>query len=375
MEDIQKQVSRTKPEPSSPLITKEEEERENKPKNGQIFEGNWLEIEVKKLNQHYESGFIGDNRTLLAFKDLNNYAIGTSDGGFAVVEDSLEIHSDRPPGHFGGELRDIVYIAYLNCYLFNHEDQIYRKDINQSPAYLYLPICSESRVGACFGYSKLNQKLIIPSLDAKISVIDLNRERLEFQISAKIGQIGSIRDLRIFGSSENRIIFITRKGWICIYYLNYSLRKVIGHHRSRIEGVRGETEEGYALSVSENNRYILASLITSVVDRRSRLFLYEIRSHSLLKLAVLEDKSCGIGIQGALEFWGRVGAHFLWVGLSERVGFVQLFDFDAESGELKELAQKSVSHQEFSPRKMCRLGNNFYFTGGDAKIMQLSFNL
>ena len=74
----------------------------------------------------------------------------------------------------------------------------------------------------------------------------------------------------------------------------------------------------------------------------------------------------------ALESLGNVGRFIIWVGLSGlENGVAQLYVYDTETGEFKELEGKRVSHRELYPAKIHLLGTRFYFTGWNGKVMRL----
>ena len=93
----------------------------------------------------------------------------------------------------------------------------------------------------------------------------------------------------------------------------------------------------------------------------------------LIEKSVLDVYNQEINFKSALEFYGYFGNHLLWTGPTfdyQKKTFVQVFDYDTESGELKELVEKRVKHEESNPHKMQRVGDEFYYTGNYGTLMR-----
>ena len=103
--------------------------------------------------------------------------------------------------------------------------------------------------------------------------------------------------------------------------------------------------------------------------------IFRIRGHSLARVTTIRTLDAPGPITAIFEYWRYLGKHLLWVALSDKDGDVRVFDFNTESGCLRELVEVKVKHQKSRPRKVHHLGDlwgNFYYTGEEGKIMRLS---
>ena len=74
----------------------------------------------------------------------------------------------------------------------------------------------------------------------------------------------------------------------------------------------------------------------------------------------------------ALECFRYLGRHIVWVGLSSNPnGYVQVYHYNTDTDEFKELVHLSVRHMELNPTKLHLLKNKFYYTGEFGKVMSL----
>ena len=77
----------------------------------------------------------------------------------------------------------------------------------------------------------------------------------------------------------------------------------------------------------------------------------------------------------SLRCLGYFGKNILWIGLSDNtIGGLQVCDDDTEKQELKELKDKRVDHQEVEPQELHPLGNKFYYTGRDGRLMSVNLS-
>ena len=102
-----------------------------------------VKISLAQISHLSESKLIGGFCTFFAFKNNTSFAIGTSGKGMKTVENNKLIHSGRLPGTSTGPLLDIIYVEHLDWYLLNYNSNVYRKDIDDKPPYLYMDINSD----------------------------------------------------------------------------------------------------------------------------------------------------------------------------------------------------------------------------------------
>ena len=229
------------------------------------------------------------------------------------------------------------------------------------------------RPGAsCYGYSKLHKKLIIPKEGRSIVVLDLDRKVVEMEISTRV-EI-EIEDFRLFGEDENKVVFISAKGLLQTFSLNYDIKKICSRASYQIELDEDIQEAGLSVAVCDKNKYILADVFAYSTFKCSRTMLFELnnKNRSLVRLATLDQNGLELDIKFALSYWRAVGKHLIWVGLSRKKGHAHLYDFDTESGELRELVQMRVRHEVYEPWSVHVFGNDCYYIGEELRIMRMT---
>ena len=228
----------------------EQQESVDRAYNHLEFRHQDLKINIKKLKCHKEGITIEGDCTLAAFKNPTSYAIGTTKGGLKVIENSIEIYSgvltfeyndsgifsDMPFSRYykgyGEELQDIVYIDHLDCYLLNFAEEIHRKDIDGSEVYLFMDISHFVLCQGSFLYSKLNRKLVVCTVFEGLSIINLDRKQVE--ITLKDYRSTKIKDFKMFGLKENKIVYLTKSSLIKIYSVSYDLKKICNRRGHRL---------------------------------------------------------------------------------------------------------------------------------------------
>ena len=94
-----------------------------------------------------------------------------------------------------------------------------------------------------------------------------------------------------------------------------------------------------------------------------------------MKIAELDQSCQNIMYKLTLEFIRYIGRYIIWVGLSRsKNGVALLYAYNTETGELKELEEKRVCHNEWIPAKIHPLGSQFYYTGRSGKIIRIGLN-
>ena len=127
--------------------------------------------------------------------------------------------------------------------------------------------------------------------------------------------------------------------------------------------------------MSDNGKHILVNIRSARRDCTSRMIIVEAKSRSIVKVADLDLIDQSLSIKLATGFWKQIGKHLVWVGLSVTHDYVHVFDFNVESGKLKELAEKRVFHKEDFPQRIhCLQNHRFYYTGLFGFIISLTLS-
>ena len=128
----------------------------------------------------------------------------------------------------------------------------------------------------------------------------------------------------------------------------------------------------HLLAVCDQNRYVLASLYENLSFKSSRLILYEVKGHVLVKLTSIYEHHLNLGMKFASGFLGYFRKRLLWVGLSRSQGLAHIYNFNVEAGELEELVGKRLKLEDGFVLKMARIDGGLYFTLNSGMMTELS---
>ena len=328
-----------------------------------------LQVGVERMKDCSKENVIGGHNSVIGFKNMKSYLIATETKGIILIEDGTQFYQGQLLVE-DGELLDISYTPPIKCYLIAHDDAIYRKDINNKPPFLYLDVSCGWRHGVCFRYSPLNQRIILIKDETNIALLNPKTKKIELELEKRVGN--RIMDFRVFGEHEDRAVSITWDGHILLYSLGFGQRRGVIDY-SLMELIEDRDERGVSIAVCHKNEYVLVE-ITGWTDLSivSRMLIFQVKEDSLVNKACFEQYSTNLLYKYALECCGYAGSHVLWVGLSrDDNGVVQLYDYDIDAEELRELKEKRISHQEKCPLKLHRLDGKFYYTGWEGQLMSL----
>ena len=326
-----------------------------------------LKVSVERIKIfESESAFEGDD-AVIGLKNERSFLIGTKPQRLNLVDNGVHLFSGQL-SKTSRRVKDIIYVPCLNCYFIAFDSHLYRKEIDDKPPFLFLDINCGWRLGGCFRYSIVHQRLIINKDKKKISVVNLENRELEIEIEKGVGD--NIRDFRLFGEQEDRVISVTCDGYLVLYRLNYDQMEGSVIADFKLELIEDRQEQPWSISLCDRNEYALVEMGAIIC---SRMMILKVNGDTLVKNAVLDQYNQKIGCKLASHSYGYLGRHILWVGLSmDDNGVAQIYDYDTQSGEMKELVDKRVGHGEFDPVKINRLGDKFYYTGERGQVMSLS---
>ena len=333
-----------------------------------------LRVHVEEMSDHKRVGIIGGGSTYIAVKDEKSYMIGTWQKGIKVIENCAQVFCDEL-NHNHERLNDMVYVKPLDSYLLAYNHKLYRKDIDDKPPYLFMDINCDCRIATCFRWSKMNQRLVVNKDHENICVINLRKKQVEIEVKKRIGD--RISDFRLFGEDEDMVVAITQDGHVLLYKFNFKKKvgKVVKTMDLELLNYR---ERGVSLAVCDNGQYILIEIGWIAIPTTSiccKMLLIEFYKDRLIKRANLGRYSHKIGMKDVMEYYGHVGRHVLWVGLSRgEKGLVQVYEYDKGAETLSELELKRTSHEEHGPVKIHKMEDKLYYTGKFGKLMRLSLD-
>ena len=339
-----------------------------------------INLKVEEVANHLEKGIIGDQWTYLALKNANSYMVASMGTGLKVIENGEVLYSAK----HSGTVFSTIYIAHLNCYLlYHHHAKIYRKDIDDQPPYLYMDLWCGAKEGSYFQYSAVNQRLLATchtEEDVRVSVINLDTKEVEIELEPTDDYV---TDIRLLGEKEDRLLFFThKKPEVILYQLDYAQKTGSLLASVQVETVEGREEYGTSGALCQKSEYVLVELgYNNKEDKNpplcSSIVVYKIEGDSLVKKASLDVfYSTPGGEKHKIQPCGYAGKHALWVGLSREYNKTcQIYAFDTESNELRELVDKQVDHGQKNPQSLEVFGDQLYFTGESGKVNRLIVEL
>ena len=319
-----------------------------------------LKIVVEEIDDYSQDGIVGKCPTYLGMKNKESFMIATK--GFRLFEDGYQVSSGLLPNK--SRIREIAYNPYFNCYFISSFDKLYKKTIDNKPLFPFLGInCG----GRCLISSHLHQRLFIKRDFETITMINLKTKKIELKLEKTIGD--KIIDFRMFGDKDNRFVCLTKDGYVILYGLDYAKKRGVTSHLE-LDLIEFRQEKLLTLELCDKKEYALIEIATAP-DYSSRMVVLKLTQDGLTKMEELDHYRQYHGLQYTLGCLGYFGSHILWVGLTfDRQ--LHVYDYDIEANELKELADFRTSYEEFAAYHLHRIGNKFYYTGNDGKLMRLS---
>ena len=258
-------------------------------------------VKVETIKNHFKEKFIGESLTHIAIKNPKSYMIATWNEGLIIIDEGKVIYSARFP--FKKDiLRDLIYIKQFDSYFMDHDNQLYRKDINDKYAYVWMNIRCGFVSGGSFAYSDLNEKLIVNKDKDTISAVDLKAKKVEIEIPKSVGT--GIFNFKIFGEKENQVAAITEDANVVLYELDYGRKKgaVVGH--TKIDLIEDRKEKGIALGVGDKGQFLLVEIRgckAKYTYFSSRVAVLKVNGKSLTISSIIDVFSQEITQKNAIE--------------------------------------------------------------------------
>ena len=330
-----------------------------------------ISLVVERYSTHTGDGIDGESTKHLAFENESTFLLATYAGTLKLIKEKNEIFSGKMHRANGGRIDNIAYARQLGSFFLLGSGHLFRKDIDDYPAYHYMDMPSVTYAQVMYlRYSGIHRRLIGVT-QTKLRFIDLDQKRVDLMFSHSIS--GILIDFVLFGKREDKVLSFNHKGQISFLIFNLELRKLLSSKRYQIGMIESRGESLSAIAVSDKNDHVLAS-IEGNFPRCSRTMIFEIKDNFLVQKAVIDhSKFAGLTkSQSALSCCGRFGQHIMWVGLERGAGGrAHMYDYNVDTGDLEHLEDKSVDHQAEWVMKMVRQGDNFFYASEDGRVMKL----
>ena len=337
-----------------------------------------IKIKTKVITGYKAKGIEGDLWNHLALKNENSFLVGGKDKGIKLVDNGRLLFVGKVSNKMFSSLGDIFYSRRLNCYFIHADYNLYRKEIDRNPPYLFLHLDERENNFKSLVYSEKKEKLVILRINKNFLVLSPGRKKIEFTLARK-KILGEAMDSSFFGSRDDELVGITfdRVAFVYDLFSPRQSREIVSTlHLKTLD----ETEDcGSSIAGSHNGDYFCVALgkfthpwsISRVV-----LIRFDSSSRRLEVVATLNLFEKNIGNLLSLGCSGQIGRYLTFFGLSRlKKGVVLLFGYDNENGEFREVGNSCVSHRERYPSKIEKLGKSFYYTGYFGKVVRLRVTL
>ena len=350
-------------------------------------------IELTEVNNFtQEKELIGDEATLLAMKSENSYLILSSSKGMIMIENGTEVYKGSLQDVYDEAMvKDAVYIPTLNCYLIDLGWKIYRKNMDDLPPYEYLDCCWKNLVNCSFLYSDQHDKLIFFEEQTLLVVLDLKTKEIDIEIDLESEQtpFTNIFALRFIGENQEKMVLATTDGWLVIIKFHYGLKtaEILNEHWLDFSQVN--FQELFSVAVCPKGEHLCVEIDQEEKnhDRKMTpyaLILFKIENDTFHQVAYIDESGGNLGPKMALECYGYLMNHLMWIGLSsEENGTILIYDYDFDKNEFRELKEKRFSHQELNPVRLSKNQSpstsdscsSFLYTGELGRVMKLDLEV
>ena len=95
----------------------------------------------------------------------------------------------------------MVYASHLDCYIISTQRRIYRKDVDDKPAYPLMDLNCLDYLGWGLVYSKINRRVLDVAKDSEsVSVVNVERKQVDIKFKIFKNRVNShVSKLRLGG--------------------------------------------------------------------------------------------------------------------------------------------------------------------------------
>ena len=326
------------------------------------FLENHLRVDEKIVNEHYEGGVIGDSWTELAMKNEQTYMIITSPVGMKVIKHHEEIFSGDLHSDFKF-FENILFIDHLDCFFIYVDKKLYRKDIDDKPAYLFAYLKDLTSAVNGLKYSRINNPLVLFKDFQFVSFYSIDEKREELRAGLKGASQDIIMDYILFGKQDNCICSVTQFGYINLHIFNCSMRKLLTFSYLKVTLEGGYREILSNVKICDSSKYIFVD--TKVNPRGGdglRIFVFKLEGCRLSKMAVVNqvERIWQFGVGGCF------GAHIFSVGIKYLTVYgtlnIYIYEYNTKTKNFRFFKEKTLLKRDKMPSQLHRYGKNLYFT-------------
>ena len=334
-----------------------------------------IKIRVEEIADHRKEKLIGGWATKIAFKNPNSYLITSNEQGMKLVEENKTLFLGKLPKdpQWVRNVKEVIYVESLNCYFIQMPYKLFRKNIESKQATFDLLF---DNIHPQIEYSKENGRLICLDVP-KLTVINLRTKEVEFKIESKYNPY-SIKKFRLFG--KYRVVTVGTDaqdtvGSISLCKFNCEMRAGIFFRNAKFKLTDAEypNSDYYDdFQVSDDNRYCFLSFNGKIDQSEylSRIVIFDALRDKLTLKVNIDLRNERIFPNRSLQYAGHAEKCNFWLAISEKRK-IKLFCYDTEKEEVKELEERRVDSGEYAVKRIDHIGDDFYYLGGNAKVMKL----
>ena len=328
---------------------------------------------VEQMRDHKGENNFTREVLLIAFKGPGSYLIGNLRQGIKIIENGSEIYSGLIV-EGATSLSSIEYIWPLDCYLIACGNNIYRKDIDSKPPYIFLEKGLKYTIPRFVNNSKTILRYLCIVDHENIHLVNTFSRKREISLIKR--SAGYLRNLKLFNSRISKLICTSDEGRVLAFSYHSATKRILSRasYKPKLMIRRGETPVKFELAVCPKAEYIMLALGSDRAKiKASRVMVLRMKGSVISCEAQLDEWTTNLRLKTALSCYGYLGKVVYFFGMTiNESGTIQSYEFDTRSGGFKELTEMRVSHGERFPCRVQQFRNSFYYTGNNLKVMRLS---
>ena len=177
-----------------------------------------------------------------------------------LFKERSQVYTGNLPG--GGFLRrdflrGVIYIPCLNCYFIVDDFCLYRKDIKNKPAYLFMRLRSWERSDNSLKYSNEHHRLIFNKDSINISALNPRKRKIDVEFEKIVGI--EILDFKLFGRNATRVVSVTKDNYIFLHNLSEAQKRgVVASYK--VEPIHGREKQCTSVAVCDKSDYVFIEI-------------------------------------------------------------------------------------------------------------------
>ena len=330
-----------------------------------------LKAEIK-ANHHLE-GVVGGRNTFAAFKSNSSYLITTFNKGLILVEDNQVIYHGRISKTFN-DVTNAIYVDRYDCYFLCVHSAIYKKEIDDKPAFLWIKTFTGCWICRSPLYNRGLNRLVLDKDFNSLCLANIEERKIEVEIKKDFG--ADLRDYRLLGDYDHRAIGVTQDGFAILY--DFNRRRISDKLDFKKIGMCSSEDVTARIAVCEG--VDLACIATENKGSMclGKLIMLKASLGRLMVLSSVDVSYLGLRSVEAFSFnrvLGESVVSFVLLGTSTFASQVAEFGFDFEKRVFLEATADDFDYKEQQVKKLSKVGQGFLYTGENGLIVEFSSGL